>query len=73
MLRPVWDTVEGWVGRGHPGGGAQKAVIDWHSTSGNSSDQGRDCPGLLDKEENSAIPSSSLPFQPPVGMGHGTQ
>lgn len=76
MLRPGWDTVEGWVGREHPGGGIQGDTMGLHSTGRTlSSEQGRVCPEQVSwiKEENNVVLSPFLPVQPPNDMGHGTQ
>ena len=63
MLRPVRGPVEGWVGGGHPEGGVQEATVGWHSTSGNSSEQGRVCP-----EQVSWIKRKTVQFLPPASL-----
>ena len=63
MLRPVWGPSAGMGGQGtsrrrHPGGHHGLAFYKWKQLR---TGEGLSKANLLDKEENSAIPSSSFP------------
>lgn len=67
MLRPVWDTVEWWVGRGHQYEASKRPLQANVLQLGILSSE----EVSWTKEENSTVPSSSPTFQSPYNMGKG--